>query len=312
MIFINNLNTTIFEPWFIPLDILAIICSTLDIGLAILFLFTIIQDKTCHTVPMMLVANSCLAELILRIDILWITQFKLQNDFKHIVYQDPFCISRSYIGYVTSAVLIYSYLLQAIYRYITAVYPTRLFWKSRRIQILFICIIWVFGFVYPFMFLFSNEIVYNADNQICQLPLQFSFSLIYGGLCIYIIPLSMIMMIYLKLYRYVKAMRRRAIPTTNPLFRARRELKMVRHIITVIAILFTMGCPYMIFLLMSIFNSIPKYHIRITYIFIDVPLLLSIIALFQFTQPLKQSIMKRIKRRPNRVAAIFVVIFLKR
>jgi hypothetical protein len=104
-LFNNNSTKIIVKIWFIPLDILAIVCAILSIELATLFLFIIILDKTCHTVPMMLVANSCLAHLIFRIDILWMTLFKLQNDIKQIQYQDSFCIFRSYINYVIYAVL---------------------------------------------------------------------------------------------------------------------------------------------------------------------------------------------------------------
>jgi hypothetical protein len=302
VIFRNNSMMTTIESWFIPFDILTIVCAISSIGLATLFLFIIIQDKTCHTIPMMLVANSCLSHLIFRIDLLWMTVFKLQNDLKQIQDQDVFCVFRAYIGYVTCAVLNYSYLLQAIYRYITAIYPTRLFWQSRRIQILFICIAWIFSFVYPLVFKFTGEIIYDVDNQVCQLPLRFSCSIIYGSFCIYTFPVLMIMFIYWKLFRHVKAMSRRVV-LANPIFRVRRELKMIRHLVIIITILLTMGAPYGIFLFMSLFNNTPKYHFRIAYIFIDVPLTLAMIALFQFTEPLKTSIMKRIKRWPNVVVA---------
>jgi hypothetical protein len=45
--------------------------------------------------------------------------------------------------------------------------------------------------------------------------------------------------------------------------------------------------------------AIPKYHFRISYIFIDASYLFVMIALFQFTDPLKTSIMKKLNRQPN-------------
>jgi hypothetical protein len=77
-------TTTTMETWFIPLDILLIMCTTSAIGLAMIFLFAIIFDKTCHTVPMMLVANVCLTGLVLGMDTLWMGIFTLQNDPKKI------------------------------------------------------------------------------------------------------------------------------------------------------------------------------------------------------------------------------------
>ena len=72
MAFVNDSVTVDVEPWFIPIDIFEVICSTFAVLLALFFLFIIIFDKTCHTVPMLLVANSCLVELFLHVArLLW-------------------------------------------------------------------------------------------------------------------------------------------------------------------------------------------------------------------------------------------------
>ena len=92
-------------------------------------------------------------------------------------------------------------------------------------------------------------------------------------------------------------MSKRVTPV-NTLFRAQRELRMIRRIVYLVLILLILGFPYALFILMSFFNSAPKYHFRIAYIFVDVSLAFVMIALFQITEPLKTSIMKRINRRP--------------
>jgi hypothetical protein len=63
--FMNNSITIVFESWLVPIDILMIINSSLVIGFATLFLFIIVYDRTYYTIPMMLIGNSCLAELLL-------------------------------------------------------------------------------------------------------------------------------------------------------------------------------------------------------------------------------------------------------
>ena len=45
----------------------------------------------------------------------------------------------------------------------------------------------------------KNEIKYNVDNQICQMPLQLSLLTIYVPFCVYVVPISLIMLIYVKL-----------------------------------------------------------------------------------------------------------------
>ena len=128
---------------------------------------------------MMLVANSCLAQIIFSSDTLGISIVGLRNDLKQTRYQDSFCIFRGYLSYALCAAMNYSFLLQSIYRYVIVVYPTRLFWQSMKIQILFVCISWIYAFLFPLAFIFTGDITYNINNDICQIPLRFSFSLIF-------------------------------------------------------------------------------------------------------------------------------------
>jgi len=242
----------------------------------------------------MLIANSCLTAFIFGSDMLGTAIFMLQNDLKQIFYQDFFCIFRGYVGYVSATLFNFSFALQAIYRYIIVVYPNRLFCQSARFQGLLICLTWIFGIVYFIALMFIGEIIYNADNQICQLPLQLSFSIIYAMCGGYIIPILMIMFIYLRLVRYMKKMSKRVTPV-NILSRAKRELKMVQRTVILITILIILAFPYILFIFMSFFNSAPKYHFRIADVFADASLVLVMIILFQFTEPLKTSMMKRIK-----------------
>src|ERR1700734_1384536 len=104
-------NKTNVESWFIPFDILAVLCLTLGIILATIFLLIIILDKALHTVPMLLIANICLTELLCGGNKLAMSIFTLQNDLKQIQYYDKLCILRGYLTYVTCAVHNYSYLV---------------------------------------------------------------------------------------------------------------------------------------------------------------------------------------------------------
>ncbi|CAF4188717.1 unnamed protein product, partial [Rotaria sordida] len=257
------------QSWFIPFDILSVIFTLLVVGIAIFFLFLIISTKTRRTVPMMLVMNSCLGHLIFGLDRFWIAAFRLHNDLKNIQYKDNLCIFRIYIAYTSCAILNYSYFLQSIYRYTSVVYSTKLFWRSRRIQFLFICITWLFSIGYPFIFLFNGEISYDVNNHLCQLPPQLSFSLIYMLHCSYIIPILLIIITYFRLIRYVHIMNKRVIPV-NILIRAKRQLKMVQNVVILIMMLFISGFPYGVFVFMSFLNSAPKYHCRYACVFFDV------------------------------------------
>jgi len=253
----------------------------------------------------MLIGNFCVSVIIFGSGLLSMCTFTLQNDLQQIQYQDSLCIFRGYLTYAAAAVSNYSFLIQALYRYITVIYPTRLFYQSARFQLIFISIACIFAFLFPTVFMFTNEIIYNFDNQICQIPLGFSFFVIYGLFCMHLIPVSMIMLIYFKLVRYVRAMSKRVTPV-NILLRAQRDLKMVQRTVILIGILLIPGIPFTLFIFMSFFTNPPKYHFRIAYLFLDASLIFVMIALFQFNDPLKSSIMKKIKGKPNIVVAAIV------
>jgi hypothetical protein len=180
--------------------------------------------------------------------------FTLQNDLQHIQYQDSLCVFRAYVDYVSCALFSYSFLVQAIYRCRSIVYSHHLLCQSAKLQAGIICLTWIFSLTYPFAFLFTDEIVYNIDNQICQLVLRLSFSIIYGASCIYIIPVFFVILIYFKSVRCVHEMDKRTIPV-NTLARAKRESKMVQHIVILLTMLITIGIPYGIFVFISFFTN---------------------------------------------------------
>ncbi|CAF3118595.1 unnamed protein product [Rotaria sp. Silwood2] len=251
----------------------------------------------------MLIGNTFVSALISGCCMLSIYLTTFKNDLEQIQFQDSFCIFRAYIAYVLGALFMNSLLLQAIHRYFTAVYRNHLYFQSIRFQFLLICLIWILALLYHIPTVVTGDIYYNVDNQICQIHLGFSFLTIYISLCNYGIPILSIIFIYFKLVRYVRRMNSRVTPV-NTLSRAKRELKMVQRIVILVAILVILGFPFVLFILMSFFTNPPKYHFRIAYLFIDVSLVLVLMALFQFTEPLKASMMKRINRQLNMVAAI--------
>ena len=187
-----------------------------------------------------------------------------------------------------------------LYRYIIIIYPTHLFWQTGKFQMFMICLIWIYSFIYCIPFLTGNAILYNVDNQICQIQLQLSVNKIYSIFCAFLIPVSLIIFIYWKLVRYIKEIHKH-VSTSNTLFRAKRELKMVKRLVILIIILIIVCFPYFIMMLMAFFNHAPKNHYRIAYIFFDASVLCVMIVLFQFTDPFKISLRKLFKIQSNRV-----------
>ncbi|CAF0804593.1 unnamed protein product [Adineta steineri] len=249
----------------------------------------------------MLVTYSCFANFSLTIILIWMTIITLQNDLQQIYYQDPFCIFRGYMTYVTFFWLFYSYFLQAIYSYITVIYPTRLFWQSKKFQFFLIILICIIGFIGACPSIVTGEIKYLIDDQLCEMPFHLSIATVYNVIYVYLIPINGIMFIYFKLILYVREMNKR-VTSANTLLRAQRELKMVFRIVILISVLLILSVPYTIFLFMGFFTSPPKYYLRIAAIFVESSLLSVMIVIFKFTDPVRASIMKKLHQRSNVVA----------
>jgi len=96
----NKTSIIINESWFILVDIINIICN----------IFAMVLDKTCRTIPMILAANSCLAELTYTSDLFAMDLFALQYDLKQIEFQDSVCIFLRYSSYMMIGIQDYSYL----------------------------------------------------------------------------------------------------------------------------------------------------------------------------------------------------------
>jgi hypothetical protein len=225
------------------------------------------------------------AEIIYGFSMLSITLFTLENDIKQRVFQDPLCHFRNYLGNLGTALLLYSFTLQALYRYTIVVCPTHISWQSARVRFILICFSWLFCIISPLPWLLLGTATYNVDNQACILPFQLSVPIIYNATLVYLIPVTMTTILYFKLVRYVHQMSIHAISLTQTLQQARRELVMAKRIVTIIAILAILGLPYTAFMFISFVTKPPKYYHRIALFFCDLSQALIMIVLFKFSQP---------------------------
>ncbi len=112
----------------------------------------------------------------------------------------------------------------------------------------------------------------------------------------YLIPVSIIILIYFKLVRYVHQMSTHGISLTQTLQQVRRELVMVRRAIITISILLILGIPFIIFMFISFVTKPPKYYYRIALFFSDLSQTFIMIVLLKFSQPV-MNILLNFKRR---------------
>ncbi|CAF1576173.1 unnamed protein product [Adineta steineri] len=294
--FINDSTLIQTEVWFLLFDIVGIISVSLSIIFGLLYLFIVIKHKTYSSVQLLLVCNSCIAVILFSCVLLNMTIFTLQHDLQHSSENNTlFCIILGFLSFITDGLQNYSYLLTAVYQYISVVYPNKIIWRTVKFQFYLVIIIWIVCIIDMVPVFVTGQISYNIDNQICQIPLRLSVSVIYVGAIIYMIPNFGIVAVYIKLTRYVHQISLRTI-SNNTLFHARRELKLVKRTFILSNTLIVIGIPYMIFNYMSFFTSPPKYYFRIAYICVDISVLMVVIIGYCFTPNIKTIIRKKFTR----------------
>ncbi|CAF1317802.1 unnamed protein product [Adineta ricciae] len=252
---------------------------------------------------MLLIANSCLAELLFGSDLFGMALFTLKNDLERRESEHIICIVQGYISYVGYSLQNYCFLLQAFYRFMIVIHPTHLYYQTAKFQLILIFTVWIFSFSYAIPILYTGQLKYNVANQICQMPLGFSFYGVYTALCIYGIPMSLIMGAYTKVVQYVRKLNKQ-VSSTNLVYRAERELKMIRRIVIIVLIIIGIGFPYAVFSFMAFFVDPPEYYLRIAFACVDMSLPTMMITLLLFTEPLKVAILKRLHVKTNLITAV--------
>ena len=292
--FLGNTSTLTIEYWYIPLDIFRLLCIIITTILSLTCLLLIVLNKTCRTVPMMLVGNTCLAQLICVCTSFILLLFTFKNDWKQIQFEDSLCKFRGYINYSITVIQNSSYNLQSIHRYLIIVHPSLRFYRSFRFQLILIILLWIFAFLVILPLFYFDQIEYNIDNQICQVPIRLSFGMIYLTLLVYVVPNVFINVIYSKLIRHVHRMNER-MKRICLLSRRKRELKMIKTIVTMNTILVILAIPSVIFLLISCFTTIPKWHFRLTFLFTDLCTTALIIVVLKTNESVRIAAVKTLK-----------------
>ena len=295
-----------YESWFIALDVLSISLLLMTLLLSTSLLIIIVLNEGRRTVPAVLEINSCAVHIFLGSVLLSMALFSLENDRQQRVYHDWLCSLRGYFIYVGTSLFLHSLTAQALYRYTIIIHPTRLSFQSMRLHATLICSIWIFSLVALAPWAFTGDIVYDEDNRVCLLLLRPSVPVLYNMTYAYIIPILIIIYLYFRLVRHVRQMsvRASAAPTH---FHERRELVVVRRVITIVTVLLTFGLPYTFFAIVSFIRPPPRYHYRICIFCTNVAQTCVTFALFKFSPPVMDLVAKLKRASVNRINPIRTV-----
>jgi hypothetical protein len=205
---------------------------------------------------------------------------------------NPFCMTSAFVFYSGCALLYYSYVMEAVQRFVRVVlYDCRSLHK-RRIQLLFIVLQWVLcilGTSIPLSL--TNQLQYDIYNNMCIIPIRSSGWTMYYAIFCYSIPLVLISIFYQRLIQYILVARGRVsacLISGSVIVAAQRQLTLIKRVIILVSILLISGLPYSAFIITGFWTDPPIYQFRISFLCVDIALASVVCTMFCYSRDVSQ------------------------
>ena len=194
----------------ITLTLSTIICST-GLFFGGLLIFVVIINKRFHTIANLLTCNSSLCTMFYLIGILIQNVYGLLDDW---LYYQPACVFRAYFQMMCCPLVTFSYLIQAISRLFFTVFYARKNLHTFRIHHFMIILNWCISIVVSCIgYLLDNHAAILVLNcRYCLVTPEAFKSSIFGIIVAFLIPYSLIIVIYTIIFIYVRQSKRRINP----------------------------------------------------------------------------------------------------
>ena len=193
------------EPFYfyLSINIITLLFSSIGILLSLLFISIIIFHPSLRTVANILTPNSTVAISLLSTSTLSIAIYVLYRDINQRRLQIPIpmknlflCHLRAYLAHVSFGALIYSYVIHAFYRLVSTMFYHRIYFQHLKLYIYAIGIQWIFAMLQTLPIEFGNNQVFIEVEYLCQIPIENSKGIGYINSTNYLIPLSIIIIMY--------------------------------------------------------------------------------------------------------------------
>lgn len=236
--------------------------SLISVIISFGILFLIYLTKRLHTIAHLLICNTCISSifycLIQGINYIYLI-FLTSNT------SDVSCRYRAYFGYMSIASVIYSYCIQALSRYLFSIFQTNHRWIiTFKIHFLIIFLQWIIVLLIPLPALLTKDI-YFRPTFLCWVPKEKLLHAIYTLFVYYLIPITLIIIIYINIYYRVKSIDQTKSESLK-IIKQKRNLEILRNICLFIGIYTCGGIPTLIYITtgIEIFYSISIIFLSLT------------------------------------------------
>ncbi|CAF3718057.1 unnamed protein product [Adineta steineri] len=304
-----NNETTLTAGFVLPL--LTVIHGLIASIMSAIVFFIIIYHQHNHRIKqeeritLILCANIYLCIFLCSTMLLLLNIQTLLGDLYDLNFDSTQCIFSGYLNLIFIYTLYYGFVTQALYRLCRIVYST-----YRRLQIY-----WLYIIAVPVQLIsaclimcplfFHHDIIYIPDLYQCFIPNHNILGTVWIIVFMYGLPIFSLLIIYIHITIHIRQQ-----PTNQTIAVKRRQARdfvVIRRIIILNSILFTLGAPGMILLVINyITGNELTLNYRVTWFSFELSMILLSILMIIMTPQLKTIVISKWKR--NRVIPVAAIV----
>ncbi|UJR32580.1 hypothetical protein I4U23_020040 [Adineta vaga] len=229
-------------------------CTFIAIIVAVFILILILVKKRLHTITHMLICNTCVSSILF-----CIVQC---NNYVYLGFilsetSNSSCQWRAYFAYMSISAVVYSYLVQAISRFLFSILSLKYPWViSFKMHLILILIQWIIVIVIPSSVHIQKDIIFDPF-VLCWVPKTSVFHATHIYSTCYGIPIVFIVTTYI--YIYIRIKRNKALTIAMiAVMRHNRDVEVLRNIMILLSIYILGGTPSLLYLItdINVFYSI--------------------------------------------------------
>ena len=237
---------------------LCLFVVTLNFLLNSWIIFLICHQRTLRTIANILIANLSIAAVSYSILAFIACFYNLREEW---AYEQDGCTLRAFLIVVSLAAVCYSCAVQALSRLFFALYYQHRFLLRWPVHWLMIVSAWIISVLIGLVPLQTkNGLMFERESRVCAVP---SRTLSVASFCIvtiYLIPLSVVILVYVLILLHVRRSTRRLHPNVvqrQTIFQAKRELSLIRRLVLQVSSFAAGGLLYLFNMLWQAVTSLP-------------------------------------------------------
>ena len=189
----------------------------------------------------------------------------LNMDLFGICSQDPLCSWRTYLVYTEIATIYYSFVTQSYYGYMRVIYASQPQYTSTTVICTMIGVQWLVIHGVMLILPLGHFIQLETNSHLCSVSFSHYTIIWFFAVFVYMPAVNIVTFVYIRLVLFTRRSRNRVLPALLSNFNARRELSVIKRLMTVLLIFSVSGLPYTIYSILAVIDSgsLPIYHYRL-------------------------------------------------